>query len=315
MDPTLALSCLLALGILTTFLGIGLIVGKPKVALEKRIDDYAALVSAEQFEEKKKSEDGRSKSGTRGGLAKYLRGELARADLAFTVTEYIFLNIMTTLLGLLLTYVIFRGNLLLTLLGALGGFYAPTAFLRYSQGRRRAAFSSQIENTIVLLANALRSGYGLMQAIESVGKQVPPPTSQELERVVRESALGVPMETALANLSRRNPSVDLEIVITAINVSRVTGGKLADVLDAIASTIRDRVRLAGEIHALTSQQRFSAIILTLLPGFLGLVLFALNPDYFAPLWRTTCGLALLGMGLVLIVIGNLIIRRIITLQY
>lgn len=316
MDPTMVLSCGVALGVLVIFLGAALVIGRPKVALESRIDEYAARAVIAEAEEKKKSpERGRSRRGVPANLAQYLRTELVRADLALTVTEYIFINIGATLLGFALAYLIFRGNLLLALLGMLAGFYAPTAYIRYLQRRRLAAFSNQIDNTLVLLANAMRSGYGLMQAIETVGKQIPPPSSEELGRVVREFALGVPMETALANLLRRNPSTDLDLVITAIEVNHDAGGNLSEVLDTIASTIRDRVRIAGEIRALTSQQRFSAVVLTLLPAIIGLIIFAMNPDYMSPLWQNTCGLWMLGLGLVLMILGNLVIRRILAVQF
>jgi len=316
MSPISVLSCSVALGIFVVFLGLALVVGRRKAALERRIDEYAAVASFAQAQEKKKAPaGGRSRGGAPASLDQYLRTELARADLALTVTEFILMNVVTTVLGFVLAFVIFRGNLLLAFLGVLVGFYGPTAYVRYSQGRRLAAFGNQIENTLVLLANGLRSGYGLMQAIEMVGKEVPPPTSEELGRVVREFALGVPTETALANLLRRNPSIDLDLVITAIDVNHETGGNLSEVLDTIASTIRDRVRIAGEIRALTAQQRFSAFVLTFLPAILGLVLFAMNPDYMSVLWQNTCGLVMLGTGLALMIIGNLIIRRIIAIRF
>ncbi len=316
MGPISVLSCTVALGILVIFSGLAVAFGKSKATLEKRIDEYAALASIAQAEEKKKAPAGvRSRGGAPASLAQYLRTELARADLALTVSEYVVTNIITTLLGFALAFVIFRGNLFLAFLGLLAGFYAPTAYVRYSQRKRLAAFGIQLENTLVLLANALRSGYGLMQAIETVGKQVPPPTSEELGRVVREFALGVPTETALANLLRRNPSTDLDMVITAIDVNHETGGNLSEVLDTIAMTIRDRLRIAGEIRALTAQQRFSAFVLTFLPAILGLVLFAMNPDYMSVLWQNNCGLAMLGTGVVLMIIGNFIIRRIIAVQF
>jgi len=316
MGPISILSFSVALGIFVIFLGLVLIVGRRKEALEKRIDEYAALAAIAQAEERKKAPvGGRPRRGTPASLDQYLRTELARADLAVTVPEFMVINAVTTVLGFGLAFVIFRGNLLLAFLGILVGFYAPTAYVRYSQGRRLAAFGNQIENMLVLLANALRSGYGLMQAIEMVGKQVPPPTSDELGRVVREFALGVPTETALANLLRRNPSTDLDLVITAIDVNHETGGSLSEVLDTIASTIRDRVRIAGEIRALTAQQRFSAFVLTFLPAILGLVLFAMNPEYMSILWQNTCGLVMLGTGLVLMIVGNIVIRRIMAVNF
>jgi tight adherence protein B len=314
MDPIIFLSCVIAVGILSMSLGLSLIIGRPRGSLQNRIDEYAVQVAAAEEENKKKAAGGRL-NGIAPGLGQYLRTELARADLRLTVTEYIFMNMVTTIVGLALAYVIFHENLLLTLAGGLVGFYAPRAYVQSSQGRRLAAFNNQLENTIVLLANALRSGYGLLQAIETVSKQVPAPMSEELGRVVREFALGVPLGKSLDNFLRRNPSVDLDLVITAINVNREVGGNLSEVFDTIASTIRDRVRLTGEIRAITASQRFSALVLTILPVLLGLVLYAMNPDYFSVIWQNSCGLAMLGMGVILTLVGNVVVRRIIAIQY
>lgn len=315
MIPSLILSCGVALGIFAILGGVIVTIGRSHVPLEKRIDEYAAFVSAEESPTGTKSPEGSRRRGAPEGLTRYLRGELARAALAITVSEYILFNLLTTFLGFIVGFFVFRQNILLGVLGAIFGFYMPTAYVRYAQDKRRAAFVGQIENTIILIANALRSGYGLMQSIEAVGKQVPPPMSEELGRVIRESTLGVSTETALANLVKRNPSVDIDLVITSINVSRATGGNLAEVLDTIAAAIRDRVRVSGEIQVITSQQRLSALILTFLPVILGLALFALNPDYFSPLWQSNCGIVLILVGAVLIIIGNLIIRRIIAIDY
>jgi tight adherence protein B len=139
--------------------------------------------------------------------------------------------------------------------------------------------------------------------------------SEEFGRVVHEYGLGVPLEAALGNLLKRNPSTDLDLTITTINVSHATGGKLAEVLDKIAGTIRDRMRVASEIRAMTSQQRLSALILTFLPAVVGLIVFAMNPDYLAPLWQSSCGLALLGAGVLLVIMGNIVIKRVIEIQY
>ena len=315
MEPIVILSCAIALGISILFLGLVLIFGRSPATLAKRIDEYAVVVSTEAEEKKKKAASGGSVNGIAPGLGKYLRTELARADLRLTVTEYVFFNLITTVVGFVLAYVIFHQSLLFAFGGALAGFYVPRAYLMYAQGKRLAAFNGQLENTLVLLANGLRSGYGLLQAIETVGKQVPAPMSEELGRVVREFALGVPIDTALGNMLKRNPSVDLDLMITAINVNREAGGNLSEVLDSIAFTIRDRVRLAGDIRAITAMQRFSAYVLMFLPVILGLVLFALSPDYISLLWQETCGLAMIGMAVILMFTGYLVVRRIIAIQY
>jgi tight adherence protein B len=141
-----------------------------------------------------------------------------------------------------------------------------------------------------------------------------PPVSAEFQRVIREVGLGLTLQQALENLYRRIPSDDLDFMITAINIHREVGGNLAEILDTLAHTIRERVRIMGEIRAITAQQRLSALILSLLPVALGLVLYAMNPPYIASLWQSTCGLAMLGVGGVLIVLGYFTVRQIAVIE-
>ena len=130
-----------------------------------------------------------------------------------------------------------------------------------------------------LMVNGLRAGYSTMQAMESISKELPPPISDEFRRVVQEMQIGIPMETALENLLRRIPSPDLDFVITAVNVQREVGGNLSEILDSISFTIRERVRIKGEVRVLTSQVRASGAVLSLIPLGLTCILWFLSPEY------------------------------------
>ena len=131
--------------------------------------------------------------------------------------------------------------------------------MRFLQGRRLNAFNNQLGDTIVLLSNALRSGYSLLQSMETASRELSQPMAGELQRVTREVGLGLTIQDALANMMRRMPSDDLDLLITAINVQHEVGGNLAEILDTIAHTIRERIRIVGEIRTITAQQRLSGI--------------------------------------------------------
>ena len=156
-----------------------------------------------------------------------------------------------------------------------------------------------------------------MQALEAVSRELPPPISDEFRRVVQEMQLGVPMERALENLVRRIPSPDLDLVITAMNVQREVGGNLSEILETISHTIRERVRIKGEIRVLTSQVRSSGTLLSFLPIALGVFLFFVRNEYISKFWDPEInnkvffiGFALLVAAGILIVIGNLAINKI-----
>ena len=165
------------------------------------------------------------------------------------------------------------------------GAYFPRWYIGFRQRKRLAAFSEQLPNTITLLANSLRAGSSFLQGVELVTREAQPPISEEFERVVREMSLGVALQPALGNLVRRVKSEDLELMVTAINIQSQVGGNLATVLDSIAFTIRERIRIIGEIRVLTSMQRYSGYVITLLPVGLGGLLFLISPSYITALFR------------------------------
>jgi tight adherence protein B len=310
MDPNLVISILLAIGIALTFLGMDLIISARQVTLKKRLGDYKVPERLD-WEGKKKAE---GKAGAGGRFGQGLATELARADLPVTPQEYVVATFLFGLLGALLGFTPAH-SLIGALVGGFLGLLAPRLYLIYLQHKHIEAFNSELENMLVLVSNTLRAGYGLSQAFETVAKESAPPLSTEFMRVIREIALGISTKEALANLLRRNPSGDLDLVITAINVNHEVGGSLSQVLDQIAGTIRDRVRLAAEISAITAMQRISAAVLIVMPILLAIVIYFMSPGYISLLWEGTCGFALLGTWLALMIIGILIIRRLLQFRY
>ena len=205
--------------------------------------------------------------------------DLARADLKFKVGEYFVLILVSILLGGLITWFLGNRHPVSALIGTIGGAFAPRMYVRRQQKKRLQKFNDQLSDMLNLMVNGLRAGYSTMQAMEAISKELPSPISDEFRRVVQEMQIGISMETALENLLRRIPSEDLDFVVTAINVQREVGGNLSEILDNISFTIRERVRIKGEVRVLTSQVRTSGSVLSLIPFGLTIILWFLNPDY------------------------------------
>jgi tight adherence protein B len=247
-------------------------------------------------------------------FAQRLARDLARADLKITVGEYLVAVAVLVCLGILMGMVL--RNVVIGLVLVLAAIIVPRLIVSQRRATRLRDFNSQLADTITLLANSMRSGYSLLQAMELVSREARPPMSTEFERVVREVGLGLSPDEALGNLVRRIQSDDLELMVTAINVQREVGGNLAEILDTISSTIRDRVKLKGEIRVLTSQQQYSGYIIAAMPVALALVLFAINPSYMTRLFTEThwCGLCLVGTSLGMILTGFFVILRIVNIE-
>ena len=207
-----------------------------------------------------------------------LQADLARADVRLTAGEFVTIQgLLAVLPGLLFTLIL-QNPLALVVLGAVG-FYLPKWWLSQRETARLKAFNDQLADTINLMSNSLRSGMSLLQAMEMISREGTPPTGVEYARVVREIGLGVGPEEALLHLVRRIKSDDLDLMVTAIMVQHEVGGNLSRILDTIAHTIRERVKIKGEIRSITSQQRMGGWILAGLPVFVAGVLALIAPSY------------------------------------
>ena len=255
-----------------------------------------------------------------------LARDLARADLRLKVSEFLAIWAASTvgmpLLFLFLSLFMpaLRSPLAL-LAGAFLGFLLPRLFVKRRQSGRLGAFNKNLPDTITLIANALRAGSSFLQAIELVVRESRPPISTEFGRVIREVNLGLPFEQALENMVRRVKSDDLELMATAISIQHQVGGNLAEILDSIAFTIRERVRIKGEIRTLTAQQRLSGYVVGFLPIGLAGFLFLIAPSFFNPMFDTRAsllglpaGLVILALGGVSMFIGFMAIRKIVDIE-
>ncbi len=262
----------------------------------------------------------------RKDFAARLATDLARADLTMKPAEFISAwvaaPLVFTAFAFLLGTVIspFQSPPIL-LAFFLVGAYAPKFYLKRRAGKRLAEFNAQLPDTITLLSNSLRAGSSFLQGMDLVKREAGGPMAAEFDRVIREMNLGQTLEATLNNFVRRVDSEDLELVVTAINIQSQVGGNLANVLDAIAFTIRERIRIKGEINTLTAMGRYSGYVLLALPPALGGILFLISPSYMGAMFETPpellglpMGIFLFAIGAVSMGIGYFFIRRIVTIK-
>jgi len=263
---------------------------------------------------------------------------LSSADLKINVGEFFAITLMAALGGIvvgalfavipdcatnsagILSCLINRSYADATIFGIVGGViggFAPNVYVGFRKGGRIKAFDNQLGDTLSLLVNALRSGYSVLQAMEAVSKELSPPVSVEFRRVVQEVQLGLPMETALDHLLDRINSEDLDLVVTAMNIQREVGGNLAEILDVISHTIRERIRIKGEIEVLTSQGMATGYAITFMPIALMVILYFVNRPYIVQFFEARnqpCGWLMLILAAIMIAIGGAIIRKIVDIE-
>ncbi|MDX2159752.1 MAG: type II secretion system F family protein [bacterium] len=249
-------------------------------------------------------------------FAKTWKQQLARADIKLTVSEYAALHVVSVAAFFFVGYFILFGNqMVMGVISAFAGFFAPRLYVSRATQSRLVKFESQLPDTLGLWVNALRSGYSVLQSMEAIGRDAPDPTSTEFKRVVQEVQLGINMEAALDHLLNRVESDDLDLVLTAVNINREVGGNLAEILDVISHTVRERIKLKGEIMVLTAQGRITGYLISFLPIILALFLYGINPDYMGNLFENqACGWPLLGIGLGMIGIGMALIQKIVDIE-
>jgi tight adherence protein B len=255
-----------------------------------------------------------------------LARDIARADLKLRPSEYMVIwggSIVGVPFVFLMLSVVLQplGTGIALVIGAVIGFFLPRMWLGRRRASRLNAFNKQLPDTITLIANALRAGSSFLQAIEMVVREGQPPVTTEFGRVVREVNLGLAFDVALENMVRRVRSDDLELMATAITIQHQVGGNLAEILDSIAFTIRERVRIKGEIRTLTAQQRLSGYVVAGMPIGLMIMLFVLAPGFTKPMFENPpgimglpAGLIVLGIGGFFMFIGFMLIRRIVAIE-
>jgi tight adherence protein B len=287
--------------------------------LDDRLNQYLGEQETSQAErdaQKTVITDWVSKRVERTSIGGRIAQSLARADMKFKVGEYLALIFISTSAAAGLAWFFGGRNIISLAIGAVVGYIAPGFYVKQQQSRRLNRFNEQLSDMLNLMVNGLRAGYSTLQAMEAVSRELPAPICDEFRRVVQEMQIGIPMDSALQNLLRRIPSDDLDFVVTAINVQREVGGNLSEILDTISFTIRERVKIKGEVRVITSQVRASGTILALIPVFLTVVLWFLNPKYLMSFMDAgpMCGAIAAGLVIFLIGLGYYIMMRIASIE-
>ena len=262
MNPTTILWIGGGLLLLLIIVGVVLTISSEKELVEERIEKYMEGSTELEFGSSYDEADLEKTSALTEWMNDRVRGTsfgerttqmLQRADMKFKPGEYVALMILSSIgTGVVMMLVGGKGSFDgiaqgFAIAGLVIGLFIPRIFVNSKQKKRLRDFNGQLPDMLNLMVNGLRAGYSTMQALEAVSKELPAPINNEFRRVVQEMQLGIPMEGSLDNLLERIPSEDLDLVITAINVQREVGGNLAEVLETISHTIRERIRIKGEV--------------------------------------------------------------------
>jgi tight adherence protein B len=247
------------------------------------------------------------------GYDEHLQTDIDRAGWQLRATEYTTIRVVATLGGLAVLWAL-TTSVVFGVVGAVLGFFVPALFLSNAKARRKAAFMKQLPDTLQLLAGTLKAGYGILQAIDTVVKEVEEPTSTEFRRALTEARLGLPLEDSLGDMAERVDSDDFRWVVVAMNIQRQVGGNLAELLETVADTLRGREQVRRQISSLSAEGRLSAAILIALPFVILGYLILVNPIYLAPLLTTSLGLMMVGGVTLLMLVGVIWIRRLINID-
>lgn len=251
-----------------------------------------------------------------GSWATRIERELRLADSELHATDFIAIRIGLAVIGFVVPLLLLSGigGIMLALVVALVAFMLPQKWITRRRNARNKKLEEQLPEALMQVANSLRAGFGLLKALSLASEQLAHPISTELGKVVHETSVGSSTEVAFLGLNERNASYDLDLVVTAVLVQRSTGGNLAEILDTVAETMRERVRIRGEINTLTAQQRMTGIVIGLMPVGVGGMFFLLSPDYITPLFTESLGRVMLGIGVLMEAIGIMIIQRILNIE-
>lgn len=310
--------------------GVAFVMSGARSDIDKRLDQFVGTTAVQADEDVVEVASGPDvadrldKAMSGQNFFETIRERISNADWKLRVSEYIILVFISGIITGVVVYFLMNRNIVLAILGVIFGLRIPRIAVNVAATRRIRAFDGQLSDTLNLWVNALRSGYSVLQGMETIATEMPPPVSKEFERVVQEVRLGLSLKQALDNMHRRVPSEDLDLIVTAVNIQREVGGNLTEVLENISFTIRERVRIKGEIRTLTAQGRISGWIISLLPVALGGILYMINPDYVSQLWVRErpwilpgiipCGWLVLAFSLMMIGAGAYAIRRIVDVE-
>lgn len=242
-----------------------------------------------------------------------IKAKLLQAYVKMKPIEFIEVSIISGL-TLAIILLLLSGNALVSSVGFLFGFRLPESVIETIRKKRAAQLNDQLPQALSLVANGLRAGFSFSQAMAVVGREMEAPIADEFSKVLRDNSYGKNMDEALQDLGKRTDDEDLDIFITTLMIHLQVGGDLSEILDTISETIRERVKLKGDIRTLISQSKMSAWVIGVLPVAIGVSLFILNPDYMGTMLNNTMGLVMLGIAGGMILTGVFILTKIVKIK-
>ncbi len=283
---------------------------KSRLTVEKRLAVFEQKLAREEI--RKRVRDSRKKAPIK--VSQMLRDQLASAGVPMKAEEFMTAWVVLTIAPALLAALL-GARIVVCVVLAGAGLALPLLYVKRSRSKRVKAFENQLGDAITNISNCLKTGLTFQQGMANVADQMPQPISGEFARTLREIQLGNTVEMAMMNLSRRMPSPDLRLMITAILIAQQVGGSLSEVMDNISQTIIDRIRIKRDVHTLTSQGRMSGIVIGCLPIGIAAALSVINPDYMRTFIVTQTGRIMLIVAVCMEIIGFIVIRKMVSVKY
>lgn len=247
------------------------------------------------------------------GYKKSIQHKLVRAHVLLKPEEFITVNIIVSLIVGLFGFLI-KDSLVLAVIMGILGWFVPSIVLNTKTSKRMKFLNDQLSDAIMLISNSLKAGYSFFQAVDIVAREMTGPIAEEFASMLKEINLGLTTEKALENLAARVQSDDLDLIVTAVMIQRQVGGNLAEVLDNISSTIRDRVKIKSDVRVVTAQGRISGLIISLLPPAICGILFFINRDYMMTLFINPIGIAIVVFSGFMELLGIYFISKIVKIE-
>lgn len=280
------------------------------------------IIGKKEKEETLKSEGNTQKSKKKSvnkkssisKISERLAEELAKSDVLMKPEEFLIMWICVTFIPALFVLIVFKNQVFAPMI-MIAGAIAPIFYLKNKQKKRVELFESQLSDALMIASNCIKSGLTFNQAMDTIADECDDPIGSEFKRTVNEITFGATQDDALEAMAKRVKSADFNLVVSAVNVQRQTGGNLSEILDTIAATIRQRYKIRGEIKSITAQGRTSGIIIGVLPIALLFIMSFVSKDYTIVFFTTTIGNILLLVGAVLEIFAAIIINKIVTVKF
>lgn len=313
MDNILLIVFLLGFSIFTYIFVVSILknIHRVEINTKKRLDNI--LKEKSLIEEEIEKIRTKKKRFTKIKVSQKFRRDLVISGISLRPEEFMVMWIVIVIAPVLVMSIL-RLHVLSILAVALLCAFLPLIYVNMKRKKKINMFSKQLSDALLIISNSLKAGFTFEQAIINITKDLPDPISSEFGQVVREIDLGLTLEESLTSLTKRMQSTDLELLVTTVVIQKEIGGNLADIIETISDTIKERVNIKNTIRTLSAQGRISGIVVAMIPVAIILVVTLLNPDYIMPLFSTTFGFILLGIALSLEIIGYLVIKKIVNIK-